>query len=166
MPPPSNCLVRWPFWPYPVTGTCAVMAQWSLNMASSTPKTLGPSILAASTPNINFEYKYGFRSDLRAPNLKNFSGGACPQTPLCMHAYTRTIIGAPPIVSTFRRLWTWHEIHNIMLHDLINKHMYFTQLSLWGFTTCHRTTSCEPQEIDTHLSMVGGHRVVSCLNSK
>ena len=29
-----------------------------------------------------FEYKYGLRSDLTAPNFKNFSGGACPQTPL------------------------------------------------------------------------------------
>ena len=37
-----------------------------------------------------FEYKYDLRSDLRAPNFKNFSGGPCPQTPLvraclCMH---------------------------------------------------------------------------------
>ena len=33
-----------------------------------------------------FEYKYGLRSDLKAPNFKTFSGGACPQTPL-VHAY-------------------------------------------------------------------------------
>ena len=34
-----------------------------------------------------FEYKYGLRSDLRAPN---FSGGTCPHTPLvhaCLHTH-------------------------------------------------------------------------------
>ena len=31
---------------------------------------------------VAFGYKYGLRSDLRAPNLKKFSGGAWPQTPL------------------------------------------------------------------------------------
>ena len=51
-----------------------------------------------------FEYKYGLRSDLRAPNLKNLSGGACPQPPQTVRAYTRTIIGGPPIVSTFHHL--------------------------------------------------------------
>ena len=30
--------------------------------------------------------KHGLRSDLRVPNLKNFPGEACPQTPLaCSH---------------------------------------------------------------------------------
>ena len=38
---------------FPVAGTRAVMAQRSLNMVSSAPKTLGPGILAASSPNIN-----------------------------------------------------------------------------------------------------------------
>ena len=33
-----------------------------------------------------FEYKYGLRSDLRAPNFKEVSGGACPQTAL-VHGY-------------------------------------------------------------------------------
>ena len=51
--PPLHCLVRWPFWPYPIAGTRAVMAQRSLNMASGAPKTLKPGILAASSPNIN-----------------------------------------------------------------------------------------------------------------
>ena len=33
--------------------------------------------------------KHGLRSDLRVPNLKNFYGGACPQTPLaCSHLRT------------------------------------------------------------------------------
>ena len=42
---------------------------------------------------VAFGYKYDRRSDLIAPNLKFFSGGACPQTP-------------PHIISsTFRRHW-------------------------------------------------------------
>ena len=52
--PLSNCLVWWPFWPHSKAGTRAVMAQWSLNMASSVSKTLGPSILAASRSNYKF----------------------------------------------------------------------------------------------------------------
>ena len=41
-------LVKW----YQITGTRAVMAQRSLNMASGAPKTLGPGILAASSTNM------------------------------------------------------------------------------------------------------------------
>ena len=34
--------------------------------------------------------KHGFRSDLRVTNFKNFTGGACPQTPLaCSHLSAR-----------------------------------------------------------------------------
>ena len=39
---------------------------------------------------VAFGYKYGLGNDLRAPNLKNFSRGACPQTPLgcaCVHTH-------------------------------------------------------------------------------
>ena len=43
-----------PFKPHPVAGAHAVMAQPSLNMGSGAPKTLGPGILVASSPNINF----------------------------------------------------------------------------------------------------------------
>ena len=39
-------------------------------------ETTGGEILVAFWP------KHGLRSDLRMPNLKNFPGGACPQTPL------------------------------------------------------------------------------------
>ena len=31
----------------------------------------------------------GLRSNLRASNFKKFHGGACPQTPLELHAYDR-----------------------------------------------------------------------------
>ena len=75
-----------PFKPHPVTGTCAVMAHQFLNTVSSVAKTLGPSI----------EYNYGLRSDLRAPNFKNFSGGACPQTPPSMCMLMHTPSSVPP----------------------------------------------------------------------
>ena len=84
---PSNCLLRWHFWPYPIAGTHAVMAQWSLNMASGAPKTLGPGILGASSPNINLSTKMA--SEAISEHLI-FLGGACPQTPLvhaCLHMY-------------------------------------------------------------------------------
>ena len=68
--------------------------QWSKN-------TRGARYSSGIESKYKFEYKYGLRSDLRAPNLKIFSGGACPQT---VRAYTRTIIGGPPIVSTFHHL--------------------------------------------------------------
>ena len=42
-----------PFEPYPIAGIHTMMAQRSLNMASGTPKSLGPGILAALSPNIN-----------------------------------------------------------------------------------------------------------------
>ena len=64
-----------------------------------------------------FEYKYGLRSNLRAPNFKNFSGGACPYT-LLVRACLRTIIGAPPIVSTFRRLCHLISIYVILAMNL------------------------------------------------
>ena len=83
-----------PFEPYPVAGTRAVMAQRSLNMASSTPKTLGPSILAASSPNINLS------TNMASEAISEHA----PRPPQRVRAYARTIIGAPPIVSTFRRL--------------------------------------------------------------
>ena len=48
------------------------------------------------------EYKYGRRSDLRAPN---FSGGACPQTPpsMCMLTHASSSV-PPPVASTFHHL--------------------------------------------------------------
>ena len=39
-------------------------------------ETTGGEIVVATWP------KHGLRSDLRAPNFKNFPGGTCPQTPL------------------------------------------------------------------------------------
>ena len=54
---------------------------WQLGLiASPATKTTGRVILVAFWP------KHGLRSHLRVPNLKNFPGGACPQTPLaCSH---------------------------------------------------------------------------------
>ena len=46
-----------------------------------------------------FGYKYGLRSDLRAPNLKHFSGGPCPQTPLayaCLRTHHHQSPPPPP----------------------------------------------------------------------
>ena len=71
-----------PFDPYPVAGTRAVMAQRSLNMACSAPKTLGPGILAASSPNINLSTNMASEAISEHLILKEFSGEACPQTPL------------------------------------------------------------------------------------
>ena len=79
--PPSNCLVRWPFWPYPVTGTRAVMAQRSLNMASSVPKTLGPGILAASNPNINLSTSMASEAISEHLIIKIFLGEHAPRPP-------------------------------------------------------------------------------------
>ena len=54
---------------------------WQLgSIASPATKTTGGVILVVFCP------KHSLRSDLRVPNLKNFPGGACPQTPLaCSH---------------------------------------------------------------------------------
>ena len=54
---------------------------WQLgSIASLARETTGGEILVAVWP------KHSLRSDLRVPNLKNFPGGACPQTPLaCTH---------------------------------------------------------------------------------
>ena len=41
--------------------------------------TTGGEILVAVWP------KHGLRSDLRVPNLKDFPGGACPQTPASLY---------------------------------------------------------------------------------
>ena len=50
---------------------------WQLgSIASLATETTGGVILVAFWP------KHGLRSDLRVPNLKNFPGVACPQTPL------------------------------------------------------------------------------------
>ena len=40
------------------------------------------SLATESTDGEIFWPKHGLRSDLRVTNLKNFPGGACPQTPL------------------------------------------------------------------------------------
>ena len=46
--------------------------------------------LATETTDGLFWPKHGLRNDLRVPNLKNFPGGACPQTPLvCSHFSAR-----------------------------------------------------------------------------
>ena len=60
------------------------MTQQSLNMASGAPKILGAQYSSGIKSKYKFEYKYGLRSDLRAPNFNNFSWGSMP------------IIGAPP----------------------------------------------------------------------
>ena len=50
---------------------------WQLgSFASLATETAGGVILVVFCP------KYGLRSNLRVPNLKNFPGGAWPQTPL------------------------------------------------------------------------------------
>ena len=101
--PPSNCLVRWPFWPYPVAGTRAVMAQRSLNMASGAPKTLGPGILAASSPNINLSTNMASEAISEHLILKIFLGEHAPRPPYCARAYAPSLV-PPPTVGTFRRL--------------------------------------------------------------
>ena len=65
-----------------IISTRPVMAQRSLNMASSAPKTLGPGILAESSPNINLSTNMASEAISEHLILKIFSGGACPQTPL------------------------------------------------------------------------------------
>ena len=50
------------------------------SIASLATETTDGEILVVFWP------KHGLRSDLRVPNLTNFPGGACPQTPLaCSH---------------------------------------------------------------------------------
>ena len=61
------------------------MAQQSLNMASGVPKTLGPGILAASSPNINLSTNMASEAISEDLISKNFYEGAYPQTPLCVH---------------------------------------------------------------------------------
>ena len=48
----------------------------SLQKASLAAETTGGEILVAFRP------KHGLTSNLRVPNLKNFPGEECPQTPL------------------------------------------------------------------------------------
>ena len=60
---------------------------------------------------VAFGYKYGLRSDLRAPNFINFSGGACPQTPpsVCVLMHAPSSVPPPQISSTFHCLWNSGE---------------------------------------------------------
>ena len=42
----------------------------------------GITLARYSSQTATFGYKYGLKKNLRAPNLGNFPGGACPQTHL------------------------------------------------------------------------------------
>ena len=60
---------------------------WQLgSIASLARETTGGEILVAVW------LKHRLRSDLRIPNLKNFPGGVCPQTPLACTHLKRTLI--------------------------------------------------------------------------
>ena len=84
-----------PFEPHPVAGTCAVMAQQSLNMVSSAPKALGPSILAALSPNKSLSTNMA--SEVISEHLIEFSWGRhAPRPPYHVCACACTIISAPP----------------------------------------------------------------------
>ena len=58
-----------------------MMAQRSLNMASGAPKTLGPGILAASSPNINLSTNIASEAISEHLILKNFLGEHAPRPP-------------------------------------------------------------------------------------
>ena len=62
-------------------GTRALMAQRSLNMASSAPKTLGPGILTASSPNINLSTNMASEAISKYLILKIFMGEHAPRSP-------------------------------------------------------------------------------------
>ena len=80
--PPSNCLVWWPFWPYPVAGTHAVDGSAIPEHGEQRCKNTRAQYSSGIESKYKFAYKYGLRSHLRVPNFKRFSGGACPRTPL------------------------------------------------------------------------------------
>ena len=64
-------------------------------MASGAPTTLGPSILAASSPNINLSTNMASEAISKHLTLKKNLGGACPQTPLacaCLRTHHRRCI--------------------------------------------------------------------------
>ena len=104
--PPLQTVWYGDLWPYPVAGTRAVMAERSLNMASGSSKTLGPSILAALSPNINLSTNMASETISEHLILNIFLGEHGPRPPWCVHAYAHTIISAPQIVNTFGRLCT------------------------------------------------------------
>ena len=58
-----------------------MMAQRPLNMASGTPKTLGPGILAASSPNINLSTNMASVAISEQLILKIFGGEHVPRPP-------------------------------------------------------------------------------------
>ena len=135
-PPPSNCLVRWPFWPYPVAGTRAVMAQRSLNMASGTPKALGPSIPTASSPNINLSTNMASEAISQHLILNIFLGEMPPHPPSAVRAYAHTIIGAPPIVSTFCHLCMCIAVMTIVIQ-------FYTYMTYMCRTVKDHVYSCK-----------------------
>ena len=120
-PPPNACkkssvsLLLWTFDPWlqstamptsdmwlPVTN-CRVTLQAELQKHSA-------QCSSGIESKYKFEYKYGLRSDLRATN---FTGRACPQTPLvCVWAYAHTILRTPPISSIFHHLCTWNSVED------------------------------------------------------
>ena len=94
---PSTC--DYPMY-VPVTNCCVT---WRAVHQKTTTRARYSSSIESK---YKFEYKYGLRSYLRAPNFKHFSGGACPQTPLTctrlrMHHHQ---CPPPPILSTSHHL--------------------------------------------------------------
>ena len=85
-------------------------------MASGTPKSLRAQYSNGIESKYKFEYKYGLRRDLRAPNFKKISGGASgmpPDPPIvcaCLCTHHRQC-PPPPISSTFCRLCSWLRFH-------------------------------------------------------
>ena len=59
---------------------------------------------------VTFRYKYDLRSDLRAPNFKNFHGGACPQTPPSVCVLTHAPSSMPPQsqVPSAATVWSYY----------------------------------------------------------
>ena len=73
------------------------MAQRSLNMASGAPKTPGPGILAASSPNINLSTNMVSEAMSEQLILKLFWGSMPPDPPsACVSTHTPSSVPPPP----------------------------------------------------------------------
>ena len=92
-----------------------MMAQRSLNMASGAPKTLGPSILAALSPNINLSPNMASEAISEHLISKIYLGEHAPRPPsACILTHAPSLVPPPPppptIISTFRHLCNWDDL--------------------------------------------------------